>query len=378
MQAGWGPPREGALERVLAEVAHRLDELGFERRDQVLDALREALLRERHRLGLGGTVEHERERRVEAETLREVLEAIARPARLEETIAEVLHQLARLVDFDACSLALCEIGRCRLIAARGFPEGLQVEGVTFTAPIVEELRSGLWPITLEDAQADPRFVRPAGFPPVRSWAGLPLLVEGEVIGVLSLDRRRVDPFTEEDLQPARVVAFSAGAAIRKAQLLAQVRRYATLMEQVVAVDQAVFGGRPIDQVLSLLLQGALRIGSYPQGLLLVARGDGATGLQAELAQGQQASAGLGVGLPVELARGGLQRLDPATAAALGLPAVALLLVPLPAPEPAQPPLGALALFDVDGESADDRLMESYASRVAAAWRHALADRLNSR
>lgn len=363
---------------MLAEVAHRLEELGLERRDEVLEALREALHRERQRLGLAGTVEHERERRVEAETLREVLEAIARPARLEETIEEVLRQLARLVDFDACSLALCEGDHCRVIAARGFPEDLRVVGASYASPIAEELRGGLWPLTLEDAQADPRYVLPPGFPSVRSWAGLPLLVEGEVIGLLSLDRRRVDPFTDEDLQRARAVAFSAGAAIRKAQLLVQVRRYATLMEQVVAVDQAVFGGRPLDEVLRLVLQGAQRIGNYPQGLLLVAGAGGSGGLRAELAQGEEASASLGATLPPELGRGGVQRLDPSRAASLGLPAVPLLLVPLVAPEPVEAALGALALFDVDGESADDRLLESYASRVTAAWRHALSDRLSSR
>lgn len=356
-------------------MARRLEELGLERRDEAVQAVREALHRERTRLGLGETVERERERRVEAETLREVLEAIARPARLEETIEEVLRQLARLVDFDACSLALCEAGRCRVLAGHGFPEGLRVEGVTYSSPLVDELRAGVWPLTLDDAAADPRYVLAPGFPPVRSWAGVPLLVEGEVIGLLSLDRRRVDPFTDDDLQRARAVAFSAGAAIRKAQLLAQVRRYATLMEQVVAVDQAVFGGRPLEAVLRQVLQGALRIGSYPQGLLLVA---GEAGLKAELAQGEEASASLGVTLPAALGQGGVQRLDPPRATALGLPAAALLLVPLAVQDPSGPALGLLALFDVDGESPDDRLLESFASRVAAAWRHSLADRLNRR
>ena len=343
-----------------------------------MQAVREALHREHLRVGPGDTVERERERRVEAETLREVLEAIARPARLEETIEEVLRQLARLVDCDACSLALCELGRCRVLAGHGFPEGLQVEGVTFSSPLVDELRTGVWPMTLDDAAADPRYVLAPGFPAVRSWAGVPLLVEGEVIGLLSLDRRRVDPFTDEDLQRARAVAFSAGAAIRKAQLLAQVRRYATLMEQVVAVDQAVFGGRPLEAVLRQVLQGALRIGSYPQGLLLVAEAGGSGGLKAELAQGEDAAGSLGLTLPAELGQGGVQRLDPPRAAALGLPAAALLLVPLAVQDPSGPALGLLALFDVDGESPDDRLLESFASRVAAAWRHALADRLSRR
>ena len=51
-------------------------------------------------------------------------------------------------------------------------------------------------------------------------------MEGEVIGLLCLDRHRVEPFDEEDLHRAKAVAFSAAAAIRKAQLLEQVRRYA--------------------------------------------------------------------------------------------------------------------------------------------------------
>jgi len=33
-------------------------------------------------------------------------------------------------------------------------------------------------------------------------------------------------------------------------------------------------------------------------------------------------------------------------------------------------VGSLALFDPDGETPDDRLMEAYASRAAAAYLHA--------
>ena len=60
--------------------------------------------------------------------------------------------------------------------------------------------------------------------------------------MLCLDRHRVEPFDEEDLHRAKAVAFSAAAAIRKAQLLEKVRRYAALMERVVKVDEAVFAG----------------------------------------------------------------------------------------------------------------------------------------
>jgi hypothetical protein len=317
-------------------------------------------------------IEAERARRVEAETLREVLEAINRQARLQDTIDEVLKQLSRIVVFDSCRLALLEPdGRFRILAVRGVDEPKSLVGEVYRDALSDEIRETRWPVSVTDVEADERLSAVQTLAGVRSWAGIPLLVEGEVIGLLSLDRWRVEPFSEEDLQHARAVAFSAGAAIRKAQLLAQVRRYATLMEQVVAVDQAVFGARPLDDVLRLILQGALRTGSYPQGLLLVRQPEG---LRVAAAHGAQAAAFLGRALAAEPVAPGLQRLGPEQASALGLPAAPLLVVPLPAPEPpgggAPAPMGLLVLFDVDGESPDDRLMEAYASRAATAYLYA--------
>lgn len=360
---------------LLGQIGKRLEEQQLPGRDALLEVVREELLRERQRLGLQGPVELERERRVEAETLREVLEAITRQARLEDTIAEVLRQLERLVAFDTCVLALVENGRYRVIAARGLTAGADVLGHGWESPLLDELRRSHWPLAVPDVLEEPRYRPVAGAPAARSWAGLPLLVEGEVIGVLSLERQRLEPFGEEELHRARAVAFSAAAAIRKAQLLQQVRRYATLMEQVVAVDQAVFAGKPAEEVMRLMLAGALRVGSYPQGLLVLAH-EG----QLELAASggaEELETLVGRAAPIALGAPQLDRLSAAQVGALAaehglaLPVQPLLLVPLVS---AESYLGCLALFDIDGESADDRLMESYASRVATAYRHALLDR----
>ena len=82
-------------ERLLREVEKRLAAVDDAVREQVLAAVRDEIRREHRRAPqFPATVENERERRVEAETLREVLEAINRQARLEETIEEVLKQLA--------------------------------------------------------------------------------------------------------------------------------------------------------------------------------------------------------------------------------------------------------------------------------------------
>src|SRR5438045_3153551 len=95
-------------DRLLREIERRLADLPERARAEAIDAVREEIARDRRRLDPSSTVETERERRIEAETLREVLEAINRQASLEDTMQEVLKQLSRIVAFDSCSVALAD------------------------------------------------------------------------------------------------------------------------------------------------------------------------------------------------------------------------------------------------------------------------------
>lgn len=360
-------------DRLIREVASRLGQLSERDRTEVLDALREEIARERRRIDGSSTVETERERRIEAETLREVLEAINRQARLEETIEEVLKQLARIVPYDSASLALLEPdGRFRIIAAKGFPEGEMVVGYTFRDPLSEAVVESRWPFAVPDVQADERFAGTPGRERIRSWAGIPLLVEGEMLGLLGVDRHRVAPFEEEELHRAKAMAFSAAAAIRKARLLEQVRRYATLMERVVQVDHAVFAGRDSSDIAAAILEGALVLGAYPGGLLVLDQPGGPrlVALAGTVAEGRALETPRAA--PDSLAAHAVTRLSAGAAReigrALGLPLdVDLYLVPLAASDIW---LGTLVLLDPNGETPDDRIMEAYASRTAAAYRHA--------
>ena len=239
-------------------------------------------------------------------------------------------------------------------------------GRTLRAPLSDAILEGRWPVSITDVREDPRFEVIEGSEEVRSWAGIPLQVEGDVIGLLCLDRHRVEPFGEEDLHRARAVAFSAAAAVRKAQLLEQIQRYAILMERLVDVDQAVFAEKHPDDVAHLILEGGLRIGDYDAGLLVLAAGDGprvaaATGVFGAL---------LGRSAPIALLVRETARLPAADVApAWGLlPPDDLLLVPLTTGDT---DVGTLVLLDPDGETDDDRLMGAYASRAATAYLHAV-------
>ena len=359
-------------DRLLRDIEQRLAHLAPADRAEAVDAVREEIARDRRREGPVTTVEVERERRLEAESLRAILEAINRQATLDETIDEVLKQLARIVVFDSCSVALVDAeARFRIIAARGFPDPTRVVGLTFRDELTEMLLMSTSAVSVGDVLHDPRFqTKIAGTPEVRSWAGIPLLIEGEVIGLLNLYRRRVDPFDDEDLHRAKAVAFSAASAIRKAQLMERVRRYAALMERLVQVDQAVFAGDSPREVSRLVLEGALGIGAYTGGILIL---DGTGGAARSAAAGGSVHIEDGTPMPAALAGRAVVRLTAQQASSIAgkgrirLPREALFVVPLAT---AKRHLGTLVLCDPNGESADDRLIESYAARAAAALLHA--------
>jgi hypothetical protein len=359
------------FDRLVRDVETRLAGLDERLRAEVVDALKEAIARERRGLDPELTVEAERERRRHAEELRGALEAIHRSLSSEEAVDEVLKQLARVVTVDFAAVAGLEPGRVfRLLAARGADDGGLV-GSVMAGPVLDAVHEERRPAHVRDADAEGTPLPLPGAPVLRSWLVLPLLLEGDVVGLLVAGRQALDAFTEEELLRAKTVAFWAAAALRRGQLLDQVRRYAALLEEVVAVDQRVFQGDDPAAVAQVILKGACQIGGYRGGMLVLQTPRGPA---VAATTGEGFAAALGRPAPPDLAATVTRRLTAArmleVAEALGtvLPAGQTYLVPLAT---ADAHVGCLVLLDPNGETPDDRLMEAYASRAAAACRHAL-------
>jgi len=362
------------IDRVLHDVEGRLaalpGEVGLDeaRRREVMDALRDAVGRERLRLDPDMTVERERERRQLAEELRAALEAIHGSTRPEESLEEVLKQLGRIIQVDFGAVAVAEPGGAlRVAAVRGVPPDGLVGGLLSDARVdgaLAERRA----VLVADAEAEGALGL-ANAPALRSWVALPLLLEGDAVGVLVAGRTAVDAFSDDEVLVAKAVAFWAAAALVRVQQIDQLRRYSTLLEQVVDVAQHVFEGEAADALSRRILDGACRVGRYAGGLLVV---ETSAGPAVAAALGRGLAAAVGRAAPTELLTTGVRRLSaeqvPAMAKALGIavPAEPVFLVPLAAPDRV---VGCFLLLDPNGESTEDRLLDAYASRVAAAWRH---------
>lgn len=143
------------------------------------------------------------------------------------------------------------------VAAIGrLPEGRGVLGF-----LIKEPRA----LRLADIAEHPERVGfPAGHPPMRSFLGVPVLVQGVPFGNLYLTDKRDGSFTEEDEAMVSSLALAAGLAIDKARVHARLRQLTLAEERErIARDlhdttiRRLFG-------VGLALQGARRIMGQPE------------------------------------------------------------------------------------------------------------------
>jgi GAF domain len=363
------------IDRLLRDVEGRLTAMdgvpggGEGLRREVMDILREAIALERRRLDPDTTVERERERRQLAEELRSALEAVHGSVRADEALDEVLKQLARVVLADFALVAVAEPGGTLRVAAVRGAEARGLVGSLLADPRLDAAQEERRAVRVADAEAEGALAL-AGLPTLRSWTALPLLLEGDVVGLLVAGRSAQDAFTDDELLRAKAVAFWAAAALVRVRQLEQLRRYATLLEQVVEVDQRALRGEGPDALAPAILDGACRIGAYPGGVLVLQT---PRGLVVAATSGDAFAGALGRPAPADLASAATRRLpaaelqDVAEALGVALPGEQIFLVPFATDDGW---VGCLALLDPNGESPEDRLLESYASRAAGALRHA--------
>jgi GAF domain-containing protein len=145
-----------------------------------------------------------------------------------DTVADIAAQLCRA---DAAAILIREGEGYRYMAssvAKTEPEFWAVLRQRTISPgrdvvVARALLEGRI-IHVADIRADPDYARPefaeAGR---RTMLGVPLLRGGEAIGVIGLARKRVEPFTERQVELVRTFADQAVIAIENARLLGELQ-----------------------------------------------------------------------------------------------------------------------------------------------------------
>ena len=143
---------------------------------------------------------------------------------LEELLGELLERIRTVVDADTAAVLLLDQDRGVLVAraAKGIEEEVR-QGVTiplgrgFAGRIAAERR----PVTIEDVDHADILNPILRLKGIRSLLGVPLLVEGRVIGVLHVGTLAHRQFGDEDVRLLQAAADRAALAIDNAQLSEQ-------------------------------------------------------------------------------------------------------------------------------------------------------------
>lgn len=155
------------------------------------------------------------------------------------------------------------------------------------------------PVRLADLTADPRSCGfPGHHPPMRSFLGLPIRVQGEIFGNLYLtEKRGGEPFNDYDLNIVRVLATEAGIAIGNARLYEAAKQRERWIDGSVAVTTALLSGGDADDALQVVAEQARRLSGSTAGIVLLPADEG--GLEIAAVAADRPSNVLGTVVPPE-------------------------------------------------------------------------------
>lgn len=166
-------------------------------------------------------LEEARRRAHEAETLHQAGAIVASTLSSEEAIDRILLQLERVVPYDSASVQLLKGNYLEIVGGRGWSDPEVVIGLRFLIPgdnpnsIVIQQRD---PYILHDAPA--AYLGFTRFPHahIRSWLGVPLIIQDEVIGMLAVDGKLPHYFSDVDARVLQAFADQVAIVIRNAHL----------------------------------------------------------------------------------------------------------------------------------------------------------------
>src|SRR5262249_51154041 len=214
----------------------------------------------------------------------DVLKVISRSTfDLQVVLNTLVESAARLCEADAAAIARQKGINYHLVATHGFPSGFNeyIETLpmepgrgSVTGRVLLEGK----PVHIIDVLADPEYTlaeaqKKGGF---RTMLGVPLLREGNPIGVLHVVCKTVRPFSDKQIELVETFADQAAIAIENVRLFdevqARTRELAQSVEELQAlgeVSQAVNSTLVLQTVLSTIVAKAVQLSGTEGGAIYV-------------------------------------------------------------------------------------------------------------
>lgn len=174
-----------------------------------------------------------REQRQLAESLREISLALTTEHDPEVVLDGLLYLVNHVVPYDSANIMLIEDGQVTLSRQKGYERlGVDldlkmVEAEMASSKFVRQMADTHRPIVVADTYSDASWHHVEGTEYIRSWAGAPIIVHGQLIGFLSVDKGEPNFYNQKMAENLMDFAIHAGIAIENARLHAEQHFLAT-------------------------------------------------------------------------------------------------------------------------------------------------------
>jgi len=192
--------------------------------------------------------------------LREVDQVVGSTLDLDNVLDRVTSELKKLIAFDSMAIMLINHESLEIIACQGFDNPDKILGLTFPSkpeyPNYEVI-VGKKPVCYENiSDVYPRFSQPVAVSneqDIKTWLGVPLIHQDEVIGIFTFDRYEENLFSEDDIAIALEFANRAAIAISNAQLYKETIWQIKKLEILRKIDAVITGSMNLHSSLMEIL-----------------------------------------------------------------------------------------------------------------------------
>jgi diguanylate cyclase (GGDEF)-like protein len=192
-------------------------------------------------------------------TLQSISRAVTSSLDLDEILHNVIQLLKDSFSYTYLGIYVLEGDTLHLGAQLGYPEDMLIPEIPLTSGVVGRTARTKETQLIRDVETDSEFLR--GSYEVKSEVAVPLLKEGQVLGVLNVESNRQRPLDENDVNLLNALAGSVAIAIDNARLHAEVKQMA--MTDVIS---GLANRRAFDEILEGEITRATR---YHQPLSLI-------------------------------------------------------------------------------------------------------------
>jgi len=191
------------------------------------------------------------------ETLNTVTAALSTSLELDSVLELILNQIRQVISLDSGAIFLAEGEYLRVVFDTGISPSVKGQVFRSGNELFDEVRRTGEPLILNNVREDPRFKNWANFEGIESWIGIPLIVRGELIGVMTLDNDKPYAFQPEDLPLVSAFGSQSAQAIDNARQFRTSQRRLRRLDALHKIDEVISNSMDLRVTLNVLLEQLL-------------------------------------------------------------------------------------------------------------------------